>query len=80
MFQAKSIKVVFSLMGAICLWLFLLLLSYISPEGSSFGRLVEVLGGTSSGYIQAIMYALFAYSIFELIGKTQAYPKGVSGL
>ncbi|NRB46625.1 MAG: MotA/TolQ/ExbB proton channel family protein [Saprospiraceae bacterium] len=79
MFQAKSIKVIFSVLGAICAWLFLLLLGYMSPEGSGFKRLVEVLGGTSSGYIQAIMYALFAYSILELIEKRKNIQKEYQG-
>lgn len=79
MFQAKSIKVIFSVLGAICVWLFLLLLGYMSPEGSGFKRLVEVLGGTSSGYIQAIMYALFAYSILELMEKRKNIQKEYQG-
>ena len=51
----------------------------MSPEGSGFQRLVQVLGGTSSGYIQAIMYALFAYSILELIEKRKNIQKEYQG-
>jgi len=79
MLSAKNIKVMFSVLGAICIWLFLLLLSYISPEGSGFRRLVELLGGTSSGYIQAVMYALFSYSIFELMEKRKQIQKEYQG-
>lgn len=79
MFQTKSIKVIFSALGAVCIWLFLLLLSNIGAAESGFHRLIEVLGGSSSGYIQATMYALFAYSIFELMEKRKAIQQQYQG-
>ena len=69
MFKTKSFQLLFSVLTAAGWWLFLILLGSLSTTGSGFYRLVEALGGSSGGYIQALIYALFFYSIFELIER-----------
>lgn len=69
MFKTKSFQLLFSVLTAAGWWLFLILLGSLSTPGSGFNRLVEALGGSSGGYIQALIYALFFYSIFELIER-----------
>lgn len=69
MFNNKRIQFVFSLIAAGGLWLLLIVFGAIVPEGTSVYRFIEVLGGTSHGLIQALIYAVFFYSLFELMEK-----------
>lgn len=69
MFRTKSFQLIFSLLTAALLWLFLILLGNLSNPGGGFHRLVEALGGTYNGYIQAMIYAVFCFSLFELYEK-----------
>ncbi len=59
MFNNKRIQVIFSIVAAAGLWLLLIVMGAISPDGSSVHRFFEVLGGTSHGVIQAMIYAVF---------------------
>lgn len=68
MFNTKKFQIGFSILAAVALWLFLIVLGNLF-EGTGFYRVLEVLGGSSKGYIQATIYALFFYSIFELLEK-----------
>ena len=45
------------------------LLYNLFAEGSGGQRFIELLGGTWQGYIQAAIYAVFFYSMFELFAK-----------
>lgn len=69
MFSNNKAQILFSLIAASCMWLFLIFLSSMATPGSGFARLLEVLGGSSSGFIQATIYAIFFYSLFELNEK-----------
>lgn len=69
MFNNKRIQFIFSLIAAGGLWLLLIVFGAIFPEGSSIYRFFEVLGGTSHGVIQALIYVVFFYSLFELMEK-----------
>ena len=69
MFRTKSIQLMFSLLSAAVFWLFLMLLGSISAQGTGFHRLIEAFGGSFNGYIQAAIYGVFFYSLFELFDK-----------
>lgn len=69
MFNTKRFQIILSIATAIGLWLLLIFLGGITTEGSGIKRFFELLGGTSSGYIQVLIYAVFCYSLFELTSK-----------
>lgn len=69
MITKQSIRVFFSLMLAGGWWLFLLLLGGMATPGTGFYRVIEALGGTGNGYIQALIYTLFIYSVFQLVDR-----------
>ncbi len=60
-------------------WLFLNLLAMIASTGSGFHRVVEALGGSSSGIIQAIIYVLFFYSVIQLIERRRFLKSQYTG-
>lgn len=62
-------QLVFSVLLAAGVWLLLIVLSSLFSGVSGLHRLLEALGGSYAGYIQAAIYAVFAYSIFELLEK-----------
>ncbi len=67
MFKTKSFQLIFSLLAAALLWLLLILAGSIFSPGSGIHRLIEALGGSYQGYIQAAIYAVFTYSMLELL-------------
>ena len=69
MFNTKRIQIIFSIVPAVGLWLVLILLSNIFADGSGGQRFFEVLGGSSRGFIQATIYAVFFYSFYEISEK-----------
>ena len=69
MLPTKHMQIIFSLIAAIGLWLLLIFISSVFTEGSGMHRLIELLGGSSLGYIQAAIYAVFIYSLFELLSR-----------
>lgn len=69
MLNTKRLQVIFSLGAAIGIWMVLIFLSSLCVEGSGAQRILELLGGTSHGYIQAAIYGVFAFSFLELKGK-----------
>ncbi len=75
MFNSKSFQLIISILAAAVAWLLLILLSNLFEPSSGIHRLLELLGGTGKGYIQAAIYALFTYSLFELYEK-QKFIKG----
>ena len=75
MFNTKRFQVIFSIITALGMWLFLIFLGSMASEGSKLQRVVELLGGTSAGYIQVLIYMVFCYSFFELIGKRKKLKK-----
>ena len=79
MFKHKKIQIVFSLIAAGGLWMLLIVMGMILPEGSTLHRLIELLGGSSRGLIQALSYALFFYAMFELSEKRKYIRKQQKG-
>ncbi|MEM9917421.1 MAG: MotA/TolQ/ExbB proton channel family protein [Bacteroidota bacterium] len=69
MFHTKRLQIIFSIVPALGFWLLLILLVNLLPEGSTGQRLMELLGGSGQGYIQIMIYAVFMYSLFELLEK-----------
>ena len=69
MFNTKRLQIIFSIVSAAGVWLLLNLLYNLFAEGSGGQRFIELLGGTWQGYIQATIYAVFFYSMFELFAK-----------
>lgn len=74
MFNTKSFQMIFSIVAAVLVWLLLILMGNLFSPDSGIHRLIEVLGGSGMGDIQASIYALFIYSLFELFEK-QKYIK-----
>ena len=75
MFNTKSFQLTLSVLAAAVIWLLLILMGNLFNAESGFHRLIELLGGSGKGYIQAAIYALFTYSLFELFEK-QKFIKG----
>jgi biopolymer transport protein ExbB/TolQ len=75
MFNTKYFQITLSIAAAIGAWLFLIFIGSMTSEGSGMQRLIELLGGTSAGYIQVLIYAVFCYSLFELIEKRKQLTK-----
>lgn len=69
MFNNKTTQAIISLGAALTFWLVLVLLNSFFEGFPSISRVFEAIGGSSNGYIQALMYALFFYSVFELYTK-----------
>lgn len=69
MFKTKLFQLIFSIVAAISLWLLLIFLGSLFESISGIHRFFEALGGSGKGYIQALIYAVFFYSIFELYEK-----------
>ena len=66
MFKTKTLQLIISIAAAAVLWLVLTLLGNLTESVSGIHRIFEALGGSSKGYIQAAIYALFFYGLFEL--------------
>jgi biopolymer transport protein ExbB/TolQ len=79
MFNTKRTQAIFSLILAAGLWLLLIVLGSIFPSGSGMHRFFELLGGSGHGIIQALIYALFFFSMFELLEKRKFVRRQYSG-
>jgi len=79
MFHTKRLQIIFSVVTAIGLWLVLIFLGNIFADGSGMQRVAELLGGTGHGYIQALIYAVFFYSVFELMEKRKYLKQEYQG-
>ncbi len=79
MFKSKSVQVIFSVVLAAGLWLLLIVFGNIFETGSGMHRFIEALGGSFRGYIQAAIYAVFFYSIFDLSEKRKYIKKQYEG-
>lgn len=69
MLNTKRFQIILSMGAALGIWLLLIFMGSMSAEGSGFQRVIELLGGTSKGYIQVLIYGVFIYSLFELLNK-----------
>jgi len=69
MLHTKRLQIIFSAIAGIGTWIILIFLSSVCVEGSGLQRFFELLGGNSQGYIQASIYAVFSFSIIELLAK-----------
>ncbi len=75
MLNTKRFQIIFSIIAALGVWLLLIFMRSMCVDGSGPQRVLELLGGTSSGYIQMLIYAVFCYSLFELIDKRKNLTK-----
>lgn len=66
MMANKRLQIVYSVAGATLIWLFLMFIGQVLPAGSTLYRVVEALGGSTGGFIQAMIYAVFIFSLLEL--------------
>jgi len=73
-----------ALLVAFGAWFGLIAAAQVLPEGSSLARLVQLLGGTTSGYIQAAIYGVAAYGAvllrqrrLSLKHESQAFAQGL---
>ena len=66
---SKRIQILMSAMAALILWGVLLVLGSLATEGSGFQRIIELFGGSASGFIQIAIYSIFFYSLLELLRK-----------
>ena len=80
MFKSKIFQLVFSILAAISVWLLLILLGNLFESVAGMYRFFEALGGSDKGYIQAMIYAVFFYSIFELYEKKMVIKAEFGGL
>ena len=69
MFKSKIFQLIFSIVAAVSVWLLLTLLGNLFESVAGIHRFFEAMGGSDKGYIQAMIYAVFFYSIFELYEK-----------
>lgn len=79
MFKSKIIQIAVSVGAAVCLWLLLMFFAGIFESAPSLSRVFQALGGSGNGYIQAMIYVLFFYSLFELQEKRQAIKTEFEG-
>lgn len=62
----KSFQLLLSIAIASIAWMVLCLLANLFNGIGNLQRLLELLGGTSQGYIHLLMYAAFIFGLFEL--------------
>ncbi|RMG20622.1 MAG: hypothetical protein D6730_19625 [Bacteroidetes bacterium] len=79
MFKTKLLQLVFSILAAVSLWLVLILLGQLFESVTGLHRFFEALGGSTQGYIQAVIYVLFFYSFFELYEKKRSIRSEFNG-
>ncbi len=79
MFTTKKIQIIFSIIGAVALWLILTFFASLTNEGTGMQRFFELLGGSSKGYIQAMIYGVFLYSLFDLLAKRKFLQEQYQG-
>jgi chemotaxis protein MotA len=65
----KNINVIIAILAGVMAWIVLMVIAIPLPDSSAFHRYVIALGGSGSGFIQAICYGLFTYAILELREK-----------
>jgi len=58
-----------SILAGLGVWVLLVFLGNFFAADSAATRFIELMGGSSSGIIQAMMYVVFFYCIFELMKK-----------
>ncbi|MDW3650097.1 MAG: MotA/TolQ/ExbB proton channel family protein [Bacteroidia bacterium] len=79
MFKTKITQLIFSIVAALGLWTALTLMGNLFEGVSGLHRFFEVLGGSGKGYIQAAIYILFFYSLFELFERKRAIKTEFEG-
>ena len=79
MFTTKRLQIIFSVILAVALWLVLTFFGSLASDGTGLKRFFELLGGSSKGYIQAMIYGVFFYSLFELLSKRKFLQEQYQG-
>lgn len=62
-------RTILSICVGIIIWVFLLVLYEFSGSLPGFRRVIEMLGGSSQGYIQILTYIAFLIGYFDLMDK-----------
>lgn len=75
----KILQILLSLVIGLGIWFMLMVLSGSIQEFPALNRIVVLLGGSSSGYIQAFCYAAFIYAIFDIWGHRTSIRKEFEG-
>lgn len=75
----KQFQILYSIGGALAIWVFLSLLASIVSSDTAFHRILEALGGGSRGLIQALIYGVFIFSFLELIQLRKGIRKEWKG-
>ncbi len=71
MFNSNKSQIIFAAFSGLGVWILLIFLGSMSPTDSNALRFIELLGGSSTGIIQALIYIVFFYCLFELLKKQQ---------
>jgi hypothetical protein len=71
MFNSNKSQIIFAIFSGLGVWVVLIFLGSMSPTDSNALRFIELLGGSSTGIIQALIYIVFFYCLFELLKKQQ---------
>ena len=69
MFSSNKNQIIFAIFSGLGLWVVLIFLGSMFPTDSNALRFIELLGGSSTGVIQALIYVVFFYCLFELLSK-----------
>ena len=80
MFRTKRLQIIFSLVSAAGLWAFLMLVNRFAGAGTGLERVAELLGGTSQGYIQIMIYGGILLQLFRAGRKAQRIIKAAQGI
>jgi len=68
-FNHKDINLLIAGLAGVGMWILLMIINVMIPDTSAFSRYITALGGSGSGFIQAICYGLFTYAMLELSKK-----------
>jgi len=70
--NSNKAPLLIALVASLGTWFGLISLTAVLPEGGSLARILQLLGGSTSGYIQAAIYGVAAYSIVLLSQRRRA--------
>ena len=69
MMTNKAFQIFISIVGALVLWMVLLIFAGIFQSFSGLSRILQLMGGIYGGYIHILIYAAFIYGMMELISN-----------
>ncbi|MEZ5058800.1 MAG: hypothetical protein R2879_17330 [Saprospiraceae bacterium] len=75
----KSFKIIISVGIAFIIWMLLLIMGNLTEGVPSLHRIIEVFGGSSNGYIHALIYAAAIFGLLELLENHKFVKKQYEG-